>query len=196
MHTLSSHGRPAGPPPILAGLGRRALIEFGPLLLFFALYARVGVFWATAAFMAAAALVTAVSWARHRRLPVTPLVGTGFVLLFGALTLATRDPTWILIRPTVVNGLLSLALLTSVAAGRPGLRLVLGGALPLGDAAWRGLSLRVAGYLALLALLNEAVWRGLGMDAWVWFKTFGLIPLNLLFAASLWPYVRRRLDAR
>ncbi len=182
-----------GPPPFLAGLARRSAVEFGPLLLFFILYARAGVFWATAAYMAAAALVTAVSWVRHRRLPVMPLVGTGFVLLFGGLTLATRDPFWLLIRPTVVNGIMSLSLFASVAAGRPGLRLVLGGALPLRDEAWAGLSLRVAAFLAALAVLNELVWRGLGLDAWVLFKTFGLLPLNFAFAASLWPWVRRRL---
>lgn len=183
----------AGPSRFLGRLLRRAAVEFGPLLLFFALYATTGLPRATAAYMAAVGLVAGLSWSRHRRLPVMPFVGTVFVLLFGGLTLATRDAYWILVRPTVVNALLSLILFASVAAGRPALRLVLGGSLPVSERGWRGLSLIVATFLAALAVLNEVVWRTLGVDAWVLFKTFGMVPLNLAFAVALWPYVKRRL---
>ena len=40
-----------------------------------------------------------------------------------------------------------------------------------------------AGFFAVLALLNEIVWRNVSTDVWVSFKVFGLLPLTFLFAA-------------
>ena len=57
-------------------------------------------------------------------------------------------------------------------------------------------------YLALgvfflaLAVLNEIVWRTVSTDAWVAFKTFGFIPITLIFAFAQTPvFVRYAVKA-
>ena len=65
--------------------------------------------------------------------------------------------------------------------GRALLKPVLGLSVKLTDEGWDKLSLRVAIFFALLAILNEIVWRNVSTDTWVNFKVFGFMPLTMLF---------------
>ncbi len=172
-------------------LGRLAA-EMGPFVVFFAVTRLQGIFWGTAAFMAAAALSTAASWVKERRMPVLPLIGTAFTLLFGALTLWLAEPLFIKIRPTIVNLLMAAALAGSLwFSDTLLLEKIFGAGRPLERRAWRVLSWRLVAFLVALAALNEAVWRLFGQEVWVTFKAFALPGLNLLFLAANWPYVKR-----
>jgi intracellular septation protein len=42
-----------------------------------------------------------------------------------------------------------------------------------------------------LAALNEVVWRNFSEGVWVSFKTFGIMPLTVLFALAQAPLVMR-----
>jgi intracellular septation protein len=56
------------------------------------------------------------------------------------------------------------------------------GALHVTDEGWRKLTWRWAFFFLAVAVLNEIVWRTQTTDMWVKFKTFGFLPLTLLFA--------------
>ena len=62
-------------------------LEAGPLVVFFLINGRAGIFWATGAFMVAISLSIAGTLLLERRVPILPLVTGIFVLVFGALTL-------------------------------------------------------------------------------------------------------------
>ena len=47
------------------------------------------------------------------------------------------------------------------------------------------------GAILLMAVLNEVVWRSVSTDAWVAFKTFGFLPLTVLFALAQTPLIMR-----
>ncbi len=51
--------------------------------------------------------------------------------------------------------------------------------------------LALGAFFFVLALLNEIIWRNLTTDFWVGFKTFGIMPLTLLFALAQAPLVMR-----
>jgi intracellular septation protein len=65
--------------------------------------------------------------------------------------------------------------------GQSYLRSVMGEALPMQDEGWMILTKRLALFFAVLAVLNEVVWRGFSTEVWVNFKTFGLTAALFLF---------------
>lgn len=166
-------------------------IDLGPLLVFFAAYARGGIMTATAAFMVATLVALGVCYTLVRRLPVIPLVTAAIVLVFGGLTLAFADEHFIKLKPTVVNGLLAATLLGGLLVKRPLLKPLLEAAVQLDARGWRVLTLRWAAFFVILAVLNEIVWRSFSTDTWVSFKVFGLLPLTLLFSLAQVPLIRR-----
>jgi intracellular septation protein len=172
----------------------KTALELGPLVVFFIANGRVGIFAATAWFMAAMALSIAAMWLLVRRVPVMPLVSAALVLVFGSLTLALHDELFIKLKPTVVNLFFAGALLAGLAMGRNLLDLVFDGMFRLTPEGWRLLTLRWAGFFVALAALNEIVWRGFSTDAWVAFKVWGVMPLTVLFALAQAPLLTRHAE--
>ncbi len=166
-------------------------LEAGPLALFFVINSRFGLMAGTGVFMLATTLALAVNWLLERRLPVMPLVGCFFVLVFGGLTLWLNDELFIKIKPTVVNLLLSATLFAGLYLKRNLLKVVLGAALDLEDAGWRILTVRWAWFFLLLAVLNEIVWRHFGTEMWVNFKVFGIMPLSIAFSLAQIPVIMK-----
>ncbi|HEV7369714.1 septation protein A [Arenibaculum sp.] len=169
----------------------RLLVEGGPLAAFFVTNAQAGIIAGTGVFMAATTVSLLFSWHLERRLPIMPLVGCFFVLLFGGLTVWLDDALFIKLKPTVVNLLFAAVLFAGLALRRNVLKPLLGTVLSLDEEGWRKLSLRWACFFVVLAVLNEVVWRTMATDAWVNFKVFGIMPLTLLFSALQMPLIMR-----
>jgi intracellular septation protein len=171
--------------------GAKLAIELGPLVVFFAANAKLGIYWGTGLFMAAMAVAVGTSYAVERKVAVMPLVALGFVLVFGGLTIALEDEVFIKLKVTIVNVLFGAILLVGLAVGKPLLRTVLGASLQLTDEGWRKLTLRWALFFLALAAANEAVWRNVDTSTWVAFKSFGILPLSLVFMLSQAPMLKR-----
>jgi intracellular septation protein len=169
----------------------KLLLELGPLALFFAVYSRLGIFAATGVLMAGVVVTLGVSYALLRRIPVMPLVTAVIVLIFGSLTLVFHDETLIKIKPTALYLLFAAALFAGLALNRPILKILFDGALHVTEEGWRILTWRWAFFFIGLAVLNEIVWRTQTTDLWVKFKTFGFLPLTLLFALAQAPLIMR-----
>ena len=169
----------------------KLLLELGPLALFFAVYSKLGIFAATGVLMAGVVLTLGVSYAMLQRIPVMPLVTAVIVLIFGALTLFLHDETLIKIKPTALYLLFAAALFAGLALNRPILKILFDGALHVTEQGWRILTWRWAFFFIGLAVLNEIVWRTQTTDLWVKFKTFGFMPLTLLFAVAQAPLIMR-----
>ncbi|HXY90030.1 MAG TPA: septation protein A [Xanthobacteraceae bacterium] len=166
-------------------------LDFGPLVLFFVANGYRGIFFATAAFMAAIVAALAVQYVLVRRVAVVPLVTAAIVLVFGGLTLWLQNETFIKVKPTIIYSMFAAILLVGLLTGRPLLAFVLDGAFHLTDEGWKKLTWRWGLFFAALAVLNEIVWRTVSTDHWVAFKTFGFIPLTLIFALAQTPIFLR-----
>ncbi len=165
----------------------KIVLELGPLALFFFVNARAGIFWGTAAFMAAVLASLAVSYSLIRRLPVMALASAAIVLVFGGLTLLLHDETFIKLKPTLIYGLFAATLSAGLIAGKPLLAIVFDAAFHLTDEGWRRLTIRWIGFFIFAAILNEIVWRTQSTDFWVSFKLFGFMPLTFIFGALQYP---------
>ena len=166
-------------------------LYLGPLVLFFAANARFGIFAATGSFMVAAVAALGASYVMIRRWPIMPLVTAIVVLVFGGLTLALHDDTFIKVKPTIIYGLFAAVLLGGYVFERPFLAIVLDSVFQITEEGWRKLTLRWAAFFVVMAVLNEVVWRTQSTDFWVNFKLFGFVPLTFLFGALQYPLLMR-----
>lgn len=169
--------------------------EVGPLLMFFVSFMIWGIFVATAVFMVAMVVSVAVTYIEKSRLPTFPMLGAIMVLAFGGLTLWLGEATFIKIQPTVGNALFGAMILGGPLIGTNYLKRAFGDELTMRDKAWRTLALRAGIFLMALAAANEFVRMNFSTEVWVWFKVFGILPLDALFAASQWPLIRRERKA-
>src|SRR5215469_2738259 len=153
-------------------------LDLGPLLLFFFANARFGIFVATATFMVAVLVAMAVSYALTRHVPIMAIVTAVIVLIFGGLTLALHNDTFIKVKPTIIYALFGGVLLGGLFFNKPLLDVVLNSMFQLTDEGWRKLTFRWALFFFALAVLNEIVWRTMSTNFWVDFKVFGVMPLT------------------
>jgi intracellular septation protein len=166
-------------------------LDVGPLVLFFAINAKIGIYAATAVFMAAVLAALAVAYVMTRRVEIMPLVTAVVVLIFGGLTLVLHDDTFIKLKPTIIYVLFGGALLVGLAMGKPLLGIVFDSVFNLTEEGWRKLTWRWALFFLALAVLNEIVWRNFSTDVWVSFKLFGVVPLTFLFGAAQLPLLTK-----
>ena len=178
-------------------------LDLGPLLLFFFANARpalfapllvpilpaslvtgesAGIFAATAVFMIAVLVSLVVSYLLIRRWPVMAIVSAVIVMVFGGLTLAWGDATFIKLKPTVIYLLFAGTLFGGLLLRKPLLEIVFDQMFDLTEEGWHKLTIRWASFFLVLAVLNEIVWRTQSTDFWVNFKVFGVIPLTFGFA--------------
>lgn len=157
-------------------------VEIGPLVLFFYMNSKLGIFDATMGFMVAISVALAVAWAFERRIPTLPLVTGIVVMVFGGLTLWLQDETFIKLKPTIVNACFALAIYTGLALKRNYIKTVMGSMINMDDEGWRILAWRWGFFFIAMAVLNEFIWRNFSTDFWVSFKVFGFLPITFVFA--------------
>src|SRR5246127_3521605 len=165
--------------------------ELGPLIVFFIANARYHLFVATGAFMVAVVVAMIASYVVTRHVPVMALVTGAIVIVFGTLTLALHDETFIKVKPTIIYGLFAATLGGGLLFGRSFIAIMFDQMFNLTPQGWRLLTLRWAMFFFAMALLNEAIWRTQSTDFWVNFKVFGVTPLTMLFAVTQMPLVKR-----
>lgn len=171
----------------------RTVVDYGAAIAFGVAYFVTKDFQkATWVLVAASAAALAIGFAVERRLALLPLFFGGMALIFGALGLIFHSDVFVKIKVTVINLALAGFLFGGVFAGRQPLKLIMGEALHLSDAAWRTLTLRYGGYFGVVALLNEIVRNTQDTDTWVKFR-LGLLPLALVFVATQVPFMMKHM---
>ncbi|MSQ68149.1 MAG: septation protein A [Gammaproteobacteria bacterium] len=173
-----------------------SLLEFLPIIAFFAVYKWVGgieaVYPATATAIGAATLVAAVAWRRQGSLPRRQLVMLAAFLVMGGLTLAFHDARFIKAKPTIVEWLSAVLFLGSQFIGSKTLiQRAFGGSVTLEPHIWRRLNLAWVVFFTLLGGLNLYVARIYSTDIWVNFKLFGVLGLTLVFVVLQGFYLMR-----
>ena len=173
----------------------KIVADLFPVILFFVAYQLTDIYIATQVAIAAAALQVIYHRLRYGRVENTHWLTLGLLVLFGGLTLALRDPTFIKWKPTVVNWLFAAAFLLSQLFMQRGLlRRMMDHAVTLPDDAWTRLNMAWVMFFFAMGVLNLYVAYNFSEETWVNFKLFGFLGLTLAFMLAQGFYLSRVME--
>lgn len=174
--------------------GLKLLLELGPVAAFFIGYVKLkgevftfggtdydGFIVVTAAFIPLILMSTGILWALTGKLSKMQIVTVVLVVVFGGLSVWLNDERFFKMKPTMIYTLFAAILGFGLWRGESYIKTLMGEVLPMEQVGWMILTKRLVMFFALLAVLNEVVWRGFSTEAWVNFKTFGLTAALFLF---------------
>jgi intracellular septation protein len=172
----------------------KPVLEFGPLLVFFAAYLWLkdriftiggidydGFIVVTAGFIPIFLISMALLWKLTGHLSRMQIVTAVLIVVFGGLSVWFNDPRFFKMKPTMIYLLFGGVLGIGLLRGQSWLQVVMEGVMPLTDQGWMILTRRLMLFFFGLAVLNEAIWRTQTEEIWVYFKTFGLTAAIFVF---------------
>lgn len=172
----------------------KLLIDFFPIILFFAAFKAWGIYAATA--VAIVATIVQIAYLRFKTGKVETMqwVSLGVIVVFGGATLLAHDENFIKWKPTVLYWLMGGALLVGLVLFKKNfIKSLMGAQMQLPDHVWNTLNWAWAGFFAAMGVLNLWVAFNFDTDTWVNFKMFGGIGLMLAFVVGQALYLGRYL---
>lgn len=172
----------------------KLLIDFFPIILFFAAFKVWGIYAATA--VAIVATIAQIAYLRIKTGKVETMqwLSLGVIVLFGGATLIAHDENFIKWKPTVLYWLMGGALLVGLVLFKKNfLKSLMGAQLQLPEPVWTTLNWAWTGFFAVMGVLNLWVAYNFDTDTWVNFKMFGGMGLMLLFVVGQAIYLGRYL---
>ncbi len=163
------------------------LVDFFPLIAFFASYKLGGIYVATGVLIVACTLQIAWHWWRTHTVKTLHWVTAVLVLVFGSATLLLQDSRFIQWKLSVLMGILAVSFLVSHFMGARTLtQRFLESAIgehvaPVSATLWHRLNLAWVAFFALVGAANLYVAYHFSEATWVNFKVIGVNVLLLLF---------------
>jgi intracellular septation protein len=171
------------------------LFDFFPILLFFIAYKMYDIYVATAVAIVAGFLQVGLYWFQHRRVEKTHVITLVLLVVFGGLTLALQDETFIKWKPSVINWLFGMVFLGSQFIGKKSIvQRMMGANLALSAVIWKRLNLSWALFFLALGFANLFVVYNFDTDTWVNFKLFGMMGLTIAFLLGQAVYLSRHIQ--
>jgi len=170
----------------------KLLIDFFPIILFFAAFKIWDIYVATG--VAIVATIVQIGWLRYANGKIEPMqwLSLGIIVVFGGATILAQDEAFIKWKPTVLYWLMGATLAVGMLFFRKNfLKSLMGAQLELPDAAWRTMNWSWVGFFALMGVLNLWVAYTFDTDTWVNFKLFGGLGLMALFVVAQAMYLGR-----
>lgn len=177
----------------------KQVLELGPTVIFFLIYLRIkddvysigdteysGFIVATLVFVPILLVAMGVLWILTGKLSRIQVFTAFMVIFFGGLTAWFNDERFFKMKTSIVNGMFAAILGIGLLRGKSLLQYVMGDMIPMKQEGWMILTKRLALGFAVLAAVNEVVWRTMSTDAWVKIETFAFPAVLFLF---LWAQI-------
>jgi intracellular septation protein len=160
------------------------LFDLFPVILFFAAFQLWGIYVATG--VAIAATFAQIGWLalRGKRIDAMLWASLAIIVVFGGLTLALHDKTFIQWKPTVLYWLFAAVLTGGALARRNLIKAMMSKQIALPEPVWAKLNWSWVGFFAFMGAANLYVAYNFSESAWVNFKLFGGLGLMLLFVLA------------
>ncbi|WP_413284650.1 septation protein A [Vibrio sp. MA40-2] len=171
----------------------KQIIDFIPLIIFFALYKMYDIYVATGALIVATAIQILLTYFIYKKVEKMQLVTFVIVAVFGGMTLFFHDDNFIKWKVTIVYALFALGLLITHLIGKPVIKGMLGKEITLPNTVWNKINWAWVGFFTVCALVNIYVAFSLPLDVWVNFKVFGLLAATFGFTLLTGLYIYKHL---
>ena len=172
----------------------KQLLDFIPLIIFFAIYKMVDIYAATGSLIITTGLVLAYSYFKNGKAEKMQVITFIMVFVFGSLTLILHDDAFIKWKVTFIYALFAIALLVSqFIFKKPIIKQMLGKELTLPASVWNNLNMAWTMFFIVLSILNVYVAFNMPQEVWVNFKVFGLLGATLVFTVLSGLYIYKYL---
>jgi len=167
------------------------LLDYIAILAFVVVYfISRDIFLATGILMVGVTLQVVLYWVLKKSIGRELKITFWASMILGGLTLIFRNEAFIQWKPTIVNGVLAIALVGAHLFTKTFLiKRMLGNVMILPDSAWLTLTYAWALGFCIAGSLNLYVAYNYDMDTWVTFKFVGLLSLNILFMIGTFAYL-------
>lgn len=178
----------------------RLLYDFVPVLLFFIVFQKYGIYVATVVGIVATVLQVFIHFLVKKSVEGQQMLTLVVFVVFGGLTLYFHNPLFVKWKPTVIFWIMAVVFLVSQFVGtRPLVQRMMETSLQnasLRPAVWYRLNVIWAVFFALLGGINLLVAFNFSTAAWVGFKLYGVSGLLLLFCLFQAVFLARHLSDR
>ncbi|MAD02800.1 septation protein IspZ [Pseudoalteromonas shioyasakiensis] len=168
-----------------------AIIEYIPLILFFAVFKLVDIYWATALLMLTTLIQVAYCYFKDGKVPTRHWLFFAIAVVLGTLTLVFHDEQFVKWKATIVYAIFSVTLLVSrYVLGKNLVKKALSSILEnaseskqeikVPEALWNKLNLFWVAITAGISALNIYIAYNFSLDFWVNFKVFGLMGITFV----------------
>ncbi|WP_265524005.1 septation protein A [Providencia heimbachae] len=167
-------------------------MDFIPLIIFFIVYKRYDIFYASGALMIATPLALLATYLIYKKVEKVAKITCIIVMAFSALTLIFHSDVFIKWKVTIIYGLFAIALLISQwFTEKPLIQRMLGSnqEIKLADSYWAKLNSAWAIFFIVCAAVNIYVAFWMAQEVWVNFKVFGLTVGTLIFTVLSVVYI-------
>ncbi len=168
--------------------------DFGPLLIFFAVYykSNKNLITAIPPLIIATLIAVAIVYILEKKIPYVPLVGAVLISVFGGLSIFFNNPIFLYLKPTIINIIFAIVLLIGKLIFKKNfLEVFFKGSIKLEILGWDKLLYRWVSFFIFLAILNEIVWRTQSEEIWVNFKVWGILPITFIFTLFQVPLIQK-----
>lgn len=170
--------------------------EFGPLVMMFVVNAMYGINAGTWALIISTVAAIVAMLIVLRRLPVFPILASSVTVIFGGLTIVTKDPMWVQVKVTIFNAMFAAFLFGGLWYNRNFFKYVFEKTFHYTKEGWDKFTWSFAWFFVFTACANEFVrltykdeeiyhMLGIAMNGvtiWIAFKIAVIMPLSGFYA--------------
>ncbi|PMO46780.1 septation protein A [Vibrio splendidus] len=171
----------------------KQILDFIPLIIFFALYKMYDIYTATGALIVASAVQIVLTYVIYKKVEKMQIITFLMVAVFGGMTIFLHDDNFIKWKVTIVYALFAIGLTVSHIMGKSAIKGMLGKEITLPEAVWSKINWAWTLFFTLCAILNVYVAFSLPLDVWVNFKVFGLLIATFAFTLLTGVYIYKHL---
>ena len=171
----------------------KQILDFIPLIIFFALYKMYDIYTATGALIVASAVQIVLTYVIYKKVEKMQIITFLMVAIFGGMTIFLHDDNFIKWKVTIVYTLFAIGLTVSHLMCKSAIKGMLGKEITLPEAVWSKINWAWALFFTLCAILNVYVAFSLPLDVWVNFKVFGLLIATFAFTLLTGVYIYKHL---
>ncbi|EKO3404742.1 septation protein A [Vibrio fluvialis] len=171
----------------------KQLLDFIPLIIFFALFKFYDIYVATGALIAATAVQVVVTYFMFKKVEKMQLITFVLVAVFGGMTIFLHDDNFIKWKVTIVYVIFALGLTISHMMGKSAIKGMLGKEITLPETVWAKVNWAWVGFFSVCAVLNIYIAYQLPLDVWVNFKVFGLLAATFAYTLLTGIYIYKHL---
>lgn len=172
-----------------------ALLDFIPLIAFFIAAKQYDIITAAGVLLVATLVVYVIHAIKQKgQLTKSQWVTLVLTVVFCGLSLIFHDDAFLKWKSTVINGVLALGLIISVMIGKPLMELAMKQVFNLTKKGWNAVTLAWAGYFIVMAGLQYYFAFFTTNETWVNFKTWGWIPVMLVFLVGQFAFLKNHLN--